>query len=364
MNSKDRCLYEQWEKIMISALDYNDIPSMLAIKTIKICTVDCVIDHIEDEYAIQIAANPYALLDYTIYLSFFFRMKLLLEFPEELVKKYYGYTSGMICTCYDHVYNIPQNKIKRIMNHRVYQYEQLTKTANEKSVQETINFLVQCIENDLNGDPESDVITVINIFEQYEKFNKITTYFKLTYELLQQYEHQLLSEGEQISLFDIMNDQESSSSQDNKPKLSAKGSVRLSQKVEEATIKENHERRRKVQAPQKHNKSKFPVKNIKDWIFEKLGVVGVILYFGVLLFLGIFPFVMIDVNFIVELILMPINMFFPVTSIVFWIWGLVCTINGPQDIFAIIYYVSFAVLWVPSFIWRAVVFVSSIFSRK
>ena len=48
--------------------------------------------------------------------------------------------------------------------------------------------------------------------------------------------------------------------------------------------------------------------------------------------------------------LMRINMILPPASVVFWIWGLVCAINGVQDVFAIVYYVAFVVMWLPFFI--------------
>lgn len=84
--------------------------------------------------------------------------------------------------------------------------------------------------------------------------------------------------------------------------------------------------------------------------FESLGGLGVVLYYILSLVIAVLPFVMIDVNFWLDLLFIAINMIFPPASVVFWVWGLVCAINGVQDIFAIIYYVVFAVVWLPFFI--------------
>lgn len=364
MSPEERILFKQSQEFielsLESELKNNDVK--LALKTVKLCTVSNAIDYYENDDGKKITNNPYALIDYAIYISYFFRLKLSLEFSEEFANSYFGYTGSILCTCFEDVYNIPSSKTMKLIYSRATQYEKIVQSGREEAGAEFLNFFVQCIEEDLIDNQVNSGITQVGAAFRQDLFTRLKEYSMLTYKQLEKYEHQLLSDGEQISLFDIMNDQESSSSQDSKTTLSAKGSVHLSQKVAEAETKSDLEKKRKSQSSSK--KEKRSVSSVKNWFTEKLGIFGMLLYFGVLLFLGIFPFVMIDVNFIVELILMLINMFFPVTSIVFWIWGLVCAINGPQDVFAIIYYVSFAVLWVPSFICRAVVFVSSIFSRK
>ena len=84
--------------------------------------------------------------------------------------------------------------------------------------------------------------------------------------------------------------------------------------------------------------------------FALFGGFGVILYYIVTLVIAVLPFVMIDVSFWLTFLFIGINLIFPPATIVFWIWGLVCAINGVQDVFAIIYYVVFVAACLPFFI--------------
>lgn len=86
---------------------------------------------------------------------------------------------------------------------------------------------------------------------------------------------------------------------------------------------------------------------MKEKLIDKLGTLGVILYFVFTLAVAVMPFVMIDASFLVTLILIFIAQAFPITSVVFWIWGLICAINGTQDAWAVAYYVLFAVMFLP-----------------
>ncbi len=88
----------------------------------------------------------------------------------------------------------------------------------------------------------------------------------------------------------------------------------------------------------------------KEKLQDALGTFGVVLYFIIQLFVCALPFVMIDKSFIITALFFGVEYFFPPSSIVFWIWGLVCAINGPQDVIAIIYYVAFSVIFIPFFI--------------
>lgn len=81
-----------------------------------------------------------------------------------------------------------------------------------------------------------------------------------------------------------------------------------------------------------------------------LGTVGVILWYVASLLVCIIPFVMIGASFFVNLIFFAIVQFFPPSSIIFWIWGLICAIKGVQDTWAIVYYVLTVVLFIPFFI--------------
>lgn len=96
--------------------------------------------------------------------------------------------------------------------------------------------------------------------------------------------------------------------------------------------------------------------NLKEKIVDVLGPIGVILYYLFSLFISVLPFVMIGKGFFLTMLFTGISMFFPLSSVVFWIWGLVCAINGIQDLFAIIYYIVFIVLWLPYFFSVAISF--------
>lgn len=97
----------------------------------------------------------------------------------------------------------------------------------------------------------------------------------------------------------------------------------------------------------------------KEKFLNTLGAFGAILIFLSRCIIAILPFVMIEGNFFLTLLLIAINTFVPFASIVFWVWGLVCAIQGVQDFWAILYYISFVVIWLPFFI-RTVV---SVFSK-
>lgn len=92
---------------------------------------------------------------------------------------------------------------------------------------------------------------------------------------------------------------------------------------------------------------------MKEKLLDKLGFLGGILYFVFSLLVSIMPFVMIDASFWVTFLFFGIEQIFPLSTFVFWIWGLVCAIKGVQDIWAIAYYILFAVMYVP-FIWGCV----------
>ena len=108
------------------------------------------------------------------------------------------------------------------------------------------------------------------------------------------------------------------------------------------------------------NSTKEPKLTFKEKISNAVGAFGTVWYFLIRLIISILPFVMIGGNFFLTLILISINTFVPLASIVFWIWGLVCAIKGVQDIWAILYYIAFTLIWIPFFIST----IKSVFSRK
>lgn len=99
---------------------------------------------------------------------------------------------------------------------------------------------------------------------------------------------------------------------------------------------------------------------MKEKLINALGSFGVILYYILQTIVSVLPFIMIGGNFFVTFLLILVNMFLPFASAIFWIWGLVCAIQGVQDIWAIIYYVAFVVVWIPFY----VSIIVSIFSKE
>ena len=89
---------------------------------------------------------------------------------------------------------------------------------------------------------------------------------------------------------------------------------------------------------------------MKEKLMNALGTAGIILWYLVSLLIAIIPFVMIGASFLLNLLFFGIVQFFPASSVVFWIWGLVCAIKGPQDAWAIIYYVLFVIMFLPFFV--------------
>ena len=89
---------------------------------------------------------------------------------------------------------------------------------------------------------------------------------------------------------------------------------------------------------------------MKEKLLNTLGIFGGILWFIVSALIYVLPFVMIGASFWVNLLLFGIVYFFPYTSAIFWVWGLVCAIQGPQDVWAIIYYVLFVIAFIPFFV--------------
>ena len=89
---------------------------------------------------------------------------------------------------------------------------------------------------------------------------------------------------------------------------------------------------------------------MKEKLMNTLGAAGSVLWFIGSAFVYILPFVMIGAPFLANLLFFGIMQIFPPASFVFWIWGLVCAINGVQDFFAIAYYVLFVVVFLPFFI--------------
>ena len=98
---------------------------------------------------------------------------------------------------------------------------------------------------------------------------------------------------------------------------------------------------------------------MKEKLLSALGTFGGILWYILQLVLFVLPLVMIHQGFLLRAVFFFCMVFIPGAPAVFWIWGLVCAIGGPQDVFAIIYYVATAVIFLPylvSFVCDAITF--------
>lgn len=114
----------------------------------------------------------------------------------------------------------------------------------------------------------------------------------------------------------------------------------------------------KVEAKTKKKEKSNKASSIKERLMGTLGFFGVLIYFLVRVIICILPFVMIGGNFFITFLLLAINSLVPFASAVFWIWGLIGAIKGVQDIWAIIYYIAFAIIWIPFYISTIVSFIN------
>ena len=90
---------------------------------------------------------------------------------------------------------------------------------------------------------------------------------------------------------------------------------------------------------------------MRDWLTEKLGGFGLVAYILVCIAISVLPVVMLQLPFwAMALIIIAVYMF-PMLNVPLWIAGFIGTLCGPQDTWAVIYYIVFAVAAV-SFIIR------------
>lgn len=64
------------------------------------------------------------------------------------------------------------------------------------------------------------------------------------------------------------------------------------------------------------------------------------------LFASFLPLYFISLPFWADFLILLALYFYPVLTIPFWVWGLVCAIRGPQDILAYIFYAVFAFVFI------------------
>lgn len=102
------------------------------------------------------------------------------------------------------------------------------------------------------------------------------------------------------------------------------------------------------------------VTSLKEVGLNTLGCIGIIGVFLLRILIAVLPFVMIGGGFLLTLLLTTIECIFPLTTVIFWVWGLVCAIQGVQDIWAIMFYIAFVVIWIPFFIYTT----KSVFKKR
>lgn len=103
---------------------------------------------------------------------------------------------------------------------------------------------------------------------------------------------------------------------------------------------------------------------MKEKLTNALGSFGSFIWLIISMTIAVIPIVAIGMPFWINIILFAIMLFIPATSVIFWVWGLIRMINGPQDVVAIVYYVLFVVLFLPTFIQIMVSLIQKISGKK
>lgn len=313
--------FKEWEQQLISAPGYpNNKESRLAIETLKVCITESTIDE-------DIAKNAYALFDYTMFCYFVFRAHLCADFPRNFVELYDTYIQNLISTYFSYHFDIPQERISRFIFQRAQNYESVVREEN--AVYELTAMLTNYIEKDLEDMPGYGGILITSFTDNFELHIKLSDSVSATLNALN-----LLIVSTQSAKV-----QSSYEPPNQEPILN-----HYANKHDSAKESKNKQEEEEIS-----EKRSFMSKT-KERFFYVFGSLGAVLYFVLTLFVSVLPFVMIDANFFVTLLLISVEMAFPLTSVAFWIWGLICAINGPQDWVAISYYIAFTVLWLPFYI--------------
>jgi hypothetical protein len=160
--------FKEWETWLTNLPDYpNNNESNLAMQTLKICV---------SEKTLKIDAaeiNGYALFDYTMFCYFIFRARLCVDFPQSFVEKYDAHTKALMTLYSNHYFDIPQEKIHRLIVARENEYNRIGESGGKDVAYEAIDKLIQHIEKDYDGDPEYEGASITNIFAHYDLFDRV-----------------------------------------------------------------------------------------------------------------------------------------------------------------------------------------------
>lgn len=84
---------------------------------------------------------------------------------------------------------------------------------------------------------------------------------------------------------------------------------------------------------------------MKEKLTTALGTAGLVIWYVLSVLVTFAPLTILHFSFFIDLIIIMVTTTVPfignIVSVVIWVWALLECINGPQDIFAIIYYILF-----------------------
>ena len=90
------------------------------------------------------------------------------------------------------------------------------------------------------------------------------------------------------------------------------------------------------------------MQKIKEFLLTSLGTFGMLLFYAISLLITIYPLLMFNMSWwlymVLALIVQLVVINIPFGLEILWIIGLVGAISGKQDIFALIYYILFAII--------------------
>lgn len=295
--------YDEWVYYVQHESDYpNTDETYLALKVLKICVYQNKIDELysnEVEHQYEITQNGYALFDYTMLCYFLLRGRLCEDFSRCFVENFDAFFQRLLESYFLIFYDIPQYITHRMIIARAGEYDTIMKAQKNDAMQQILDTIVIFFCKDFCGEPECKEVPIVSAFQRLLMYKKVAEYSKDTLDALDR----------------------------------------------EVNFIFEKQREHDKQVPD--SKQKY---SLREHATSTLGLLGIILSWVVRLIVSILPFVMIGANFIVTLLLVVINIWFPITTIIFWIWGFICAVNGIQSFWTVVYYICAIVIWLPFFV--------------